>query len=181
MASRGWVGTGFGISGRRFSAAVRSAPSRADRCRRCDRQKGAVLGDGRSAPPSWPGVWTRCGRWAGGWWGWCWRLCCRSWRDPWLLVVGGGDGLVGDGADAIPWARHCSGRTRIEGGSAPPQVMRQLRWERSWAPGICWPALRACLMAALSGWVVVLTVSHSGARACSSSISTAWDLRLMSS
>jgi hypothetical protein len=38
--------------------------------------------------------------------------------------------------------------------------MRQVRRERSWAPGICWPALIAALMAVLSGLVVVVTVSH---------------------
>ena len=34
---------------------------------------------------------------------------------------------------------------------------------------------------ALSGWLVVLRASHSGGRASSSSISTAWDLRELSS
>ncbi len=45
-------------------------------------------------------------------------------------------------------------QTHVKGGSAPPlalQVMRQLRRERSWAPVIWRPALRASLMAALSG------------------------------
>ena len=66
-------------------------------------------------------------------------------------------------------------QTHVKGGAAPLalQVMRQLRRERSWAPVICRPALRASLMAALSGWLVVLTVSHAGSRACSSAITTA--------
>jgi hypothetical protein len=37
------------------------------------------------------------------------------------------------------------------------------------------------LMAALSGLLAVVTANHSGARASSSSITTAWDLRLLSS
>ena len=51
--------------------------------------------------------------------------------------------------------------------------MRQERRERSWAPGMSWPALSASLMAALSGLLVVVKLSHWGSRASSSSISTA--------
>ena len=40
-----------------------------------------------------------------------------------------------------------------------------------------WPALRAALMAVLSGEVVVLTVSHSAGRAESSSMATDWERR----
>ncbi|WP_254958476.1 hypothetical protein [Cyanobium sp. Cruz CV13-4-11] len=40
------------------------------------------------------------------------------------------------------------------------QWMRQERRETSWAPVICWPALRAAFMAALSAEKVVLTLSH---------------------
>ena len=49
------------------------------------------------------------------------------------------------------------------------------------APSICtaavWPALRAALMAVLSGEVVVLTVSYSAGRAESSSMATDWERR----
>ena len=60
-------------------------------------------------------------------------------------------------------------------------MMRQERRERSWAPVICWPALRASLMAALSGLLVVVKLNQAGSRACSSSITTAEDLREVSS
>jgi len=66
-------------------------------------------------------------------------------------------------------------------GALPPQQMRQERRERSWAPGMSWPALRASLMEALSGLLVVEKLSHWGSRASSSSISTACDLRELSS
>jgi hypothetical protein len=59
--------------------------------------------------------------------------------------------------------------------------MRQERREISWAPVISVPALRASLMAALSGLLVVEKLSHWGSRASSSSISTACDLRELSS
>jgi len=55
--------------------------------------------------------------------------------------------------------------------------MDQERRERRRAPEMIWPALRASLMAALSGWLVVLTDSHWEGRAASSSMATAWDLR----
>jgi hypothetical protein len=58
--------------------------------------------------------------------------------------------------------------------------MRQERRERSRAPLIWRPVLRASLMAALSGLLVVVTVSHSEPRASSSLINTAEDLRLLS-
>jgi hypothetical protein len=58
---------------------------------------------------------------------------------------------------------------------------RKERREGDWAPSIGRPALRASLMAALSGLLAVVTANHSGARASSSSITTAWDLRLLSS
>ena len=40
---------------------------------------------------------------------------------------------------------------QMRGGLCPVQQMRQERREISWAPGMSWPALRASLMAALSG------------------------------
>ena len=70
---------------------------------------------------------------------------------------------------------------QMRGGLCPVQQMRQERREISWAPGMSWPALRASLMAALSGLLVVEKLSHWGSRASSSSISTAWDLRDVSS
>jgi hypothetical protein len=70
---------------------------------------------------------------------------------------------------------------QLQGGLWPPQWMRQERREISWAPVISVPALRASLMEALSGLLVVEKLSHWGSRASSSSISTAWDLREVSS
>ena len=56
----------------------------------------------------------------------------------------------------------------------------QLRRETSWAPGICRPALRAALIAPLSGALVVVMRSHLGASSSSALISTASLRRLVS-
>ncbi len=113
----------------------------------------------------------------------------------------GAAGAVGGGGAGVAGKIHGSGigfwlllwfgadhvgpllqQAHVKGGSAPlPQWMRQERRERSWAPVIWRPALRASLMAALSGLVVVVTASHSESRASSSSITTAEDLREVSS
>ena len=97
-------------------------------------------------------------------------------------IHGSGDGVIGGcvgsgGSDVGPLLQQA----RVKGGPCPPQWMRQLRRERSWAPSMWRPALSASLMAALSGLVVVVTASHSESRASSSSITTAEDLRLLSS
>ena len=69
--------------------------------------------------------------------------------------------------------------------SKPPVGLRQwiaqLRCDTSWAPWICWPALRAALMAPLSGAVAVVIRNHSGASSSSALISTASLRRLVSS
>ena len=54
----------------------------------------------------------------------------------------------------------CTTGAPLARGPMAPQLMRQERREISWAPGMSWPALRASLMEALSGLLVVVKLSH---------------------